>query len=216
MKPKNNQKFFTTIFLTVLFSFFIFPQEFLYAKTSFTASNLAIKWPLLFNRLAPKNSTKGGICGPQGCGPDRTIERETIKLQLSAKQVAMLMNTYCKIGGISLSEVIITFNDDKYFISANSKYLFIKGRASGTGRIKYNGFYLDEIYLGKRKQSERIRNFVVANANGIFSKLLSRYNVFLYHMELEDSMLFFEASAPKGMIKEENGVIKLNLASRPD
>lgn len=159
-----------------------------------------------------KGGNNGGICAPPGCGPNTSVPRENIKLELTDEQLTALVNTL-KPKNLLASNIRIKLDSGKIILTATSYYPMIPGKVTIISDLRLNHFYVKEVYIGVIKAPGKTESFIEANGSGLIDKAFLENDVFLKSMRIEGDKFIFEASVPKGMIMVEGGVIKINQSA---
>ncbi len=201
----------------IVFSFIVF--LFLVLITYLFASspkNLNINTPLKKNLVNVENNflkekiteNEDGICAPPGCGGLNTEDTEEITLELSAEQLTALLNELNS--NKLISDLKLKFDKQNIIASGKSYYPLLPGNITIKSRLKFNHFYVEDVYIGAIKAPKKIASFVEANGNTMLDRQFEKNNVHVKNMELENNKLLFEANVPKGIVKVKNQVIEIN------
>ena len=172
-----------------------------------------------FQKGSPSSTTKGedndGFCPPLGCGPNTSVSREDIKLELTEEQLTALVNTL-KPKNLLASNIRIKLDSGKIILTATSYYPLAPGKVTVVSDLRLNHFYVNEVYIGGIRAHKKTQSFIEANGSGLIDEAFQKNGVFLKSMRIEGDKFIFEASVPKGMVMIEGGVIKINQSPPPN
>jgi len=172
-----------------------------------------------FQKGSPSSTTKGedndSFCPPLGCGPNTSVSREDIKLELTEEQLTALVNTL-KPKNLLASNIRIKLDSGKIILTAASYYPLAPGKVTVVSDLRLNHFYVNEVYIGGIRAHKKTQSFIEANGSGLIDEAFQKNGVFLKSMRIEGDKFIFEASVPKGMVMIEGGVIKINQSPSPN
>lgn len=189
--------------IVTVYSFVSSPEN-LKVKTAFKKELVKVENDLAKERIT---ETEGGICAPPGCGSPNSENTEEITLELSAEQLTALLNKLNS--NIMISGLKVKFDGGNIIASGKSYYPVLSGNITIKSRLKFNHFYVEEVYIGGTKAAKKIASFVEANGNTMIDRQFKKSNVFVKNMELENNRLLFEAVIPKGKVNYNKGVITI-------
>jgi hypothetical protein len=196
----------SVLFLIVAgYLFFSFPSEY---KVDTAFRKELVSFQKGSSSLANKVPDDGGFCAPPGCGPNSSVSREDIKLELTDEQLTALINTL-KPKNLLASNIRIKLDSGKIILKATSYYPQLPGNITAVSDLRLNHFYVEEVYIGSMKAPGKMESFIEANASGLIDRVFQENDVFLKNMRIKGNKFIFEASIPKGMVRVEGEVIKI-------